>query len=86
MAPDDRDVAATVLALLAQRADDATICPSEAARTLAPEGWRALMPQVRAVAVRLALSGRLTIRQRGRVVAPDGPLRGPIRLGRPLPR
>lgn len=41
------------------------------------------MPQVRAVAVAMAKAGVLEIRQGGRTVEPDKPLRGPIRLGRP---
>lgn len=70
--------------LLQSREPPATICPSEAARALAPDGWRALMPRVREVAIALAREGQLDIRQGGQNVAPDGPLRGPIRLGRPV--
>lgn len=71
--------------LLQNREPPATICPSEAARALAPGGWRALMPRVREAAIALAREGKLDIRQGGQNVAPDGPLRGPIRLGRPAP-
>jgi hypothetical protein len=78
----DRRIRKTITGLLAQRQPGATICPSEAARELAPEHWRPLMPQVRGVAVAMAAEGLLEIRQRGEVVAPDAPLRGPIRLGR----
>lgn len=74
-----------IAGLLADRQPTATLCPSEAARALAPDEWRPLMPQVRAVAVAMAKDGSLDIRQGGRTVAPEGPLRGPIRLGRPLP-
>jgi len=68
--------------LLSQRAPEATICPSEVARALAPEGWRPLMAQVRAVALDMARRGELEIRQRSETIDPDAPLRGPIRLGR----
>lgn len=71
----------TIAGLLARREPPATICPSEAARALAPEDWRPLMDDVRTVAVAMAQEGALEIRQRGRVVAPDAPLRGPLRLG-----
>ena len=81
----DRRLRQTLSALLAQRRPDATICPSEAARALAPEDWRPLMPRVRGVAIAMATEGLLEIRQRGEVVAPDAPLRGPMRLGRAGP-
>jgi hypothetical protein len=67
--------------LLMAREPSATVCPSEVARALAPKDWRPLMPQVRAVAFEMAKQGALDIRQRGRVVTPDEPHSGPIRLG-----
>lgn len=72
----------TILALLATRADGATICPSEAARAVAREAgidWRPLMAATREAACRLATSGRIVVTQRG---VPVDPLhaRGPIRL------
>ena len=69
--------------LLARRQTDATICPSEVARSLATdEGeWRQLMPQVRQVAHDLAKAGRLRVTRRG--VEVDATSKGgPIRLGR----
>jgi hypothetical protein len=72
----------TILALLEQRAEGRTICPSEAARSLAPEDWRPLMDPVREVAYAMADDGRLEVTQKGEVV--DGrAARGPIRLRRP---
>jgi hypothetical protein len=65
--------------LLARRAPGRTICPSEAARALDPEAWRAHMDAVREVAFALADRGALDVTQRGEVV--DGrTARGPIRL------
>jgi hypothetical protein len=70
-----------ILALLAERARGATICPSEVARQVAPDDFRPLMPQVREAARRLVAKGLLDITQGGRVV--DGSTaRGPIRLRR----
>jgi hypothetical protein len=84
MSVTDEHVRAAIDDLLDQRVPPATICPSEVARSLAEHGWRQLMPQVRAVALDMAKKGALDVRQRGRTVAPDGMLRGPIRLGRPI--
>jgi hypothetical protein len=80
----DDTVCEAIDRLLADRQPTATICPSEVARALSPHDWRRLMPQVRAVAFRMATEGKLEVRQRGRTVVPDGTLRGPIRLGRPI--
>lgn len=78
----DQHIRDAVTTLLAQRTPPATICPSEAARALAPEAWRPLMPRVREVARAMAREGLVEIRQAGQAVAPDAPLRGPIRLAR----
>ena len=68
-----------ILSLLAARAAGATICPSEAARRVAPEGWRELMQRSRSAARRLVARGDVAITQRGRVVDPST-ARGPIRV------
>jgi Protein of unknown function (DUF3253) len=73
-----------ILRLLSERSADASICPSDAARAARPDGWRALMGEVRAAAGRLAVRGQVDITQVGRVVdisAARGPVR--IRLHRP---
>ena len=71
-----------ILALLARRAPGTTICPSEAARALDPDGWRERMDAVRQVAFAMADRGELEVTQRGAVV--DGrTARGPIRLRLP---
>ena len=69
--PSETLIAETILRLLAAREAGKTICPSEAARALDPEGWRRLMPQVRATAVGLARQGRLVITRHGKPAA-DG--------------
>ena len=75
-----------IFGLLAARQDGATICPSEVARALVPDGgpWRALMPQVRQVAQGLARGQRLRVTRGGVDVDATSP-GGPIRLGRPAP-
>lgn len=81
--PSDERIRATIDELLDARRDGATICPSEAARALRPDGdWRALMDDVRRVATDETDAGRLEVRQGGeRVDARSA--RGPIRLARP---
>ena len=73
-----------ILALLEDRRPGATICPSEAARALDPDGWRELMPAARAVAGRLAADGAVEVTQGGRVVD-VGTARGPVRIRRRAP-
>lgn len=79
----DEQIRMVIEGLLTSRQPQATICPSEAARTLAPGEWRPLMSRVRRVAVAMVEEGILEIRQGGSSVVGDGPLRGPIRLARP---
>lgn len=76
MAVSDADIERTILALLAQRDEGKTICPSEAARALANDDFRPLMEDVRRVADRM---GEVEITQKGRAVDLDA-ARGPIRL------
>ena len=68
-------------ALLDDRRPGATICPSEAARAVDPEGWRELMPAARAAAGRLAAAGQVEVTQRGEVVD-VATARGPVRVRR----
>ncbi len=75
---EDRLVEA-VVALLRERRAGATICPSEAARAVDPDGWRDLMPAARAAAGRLAAVGAVEVSQGGRVVD-VATARGPVRI------
>ena len=86
----DRELEASIRSLLAVRAADATICPSEAARAVAgadadadadADAWRALMEPARRAARRLVAAGELEITQGGRVVDPST-AKGPIRVRR----
>lgn len=75
----DAELEAAILALLQQRGAGMTICPSEAARKVAPEAWEPLMERARAAARRLVAAGEITITQSGVVVDPAN-AKGPIRL------
>lgn len=70
-----------ILALLGERAEGATICPSEAARLIAgPQGdWRAEMEAVHAAADALLASGAIALSWRGE---PKQKRRGPYRIAR----
>jgi hypothetical protein len=78
------DIERCLLALLASRAADKSICPSEVARALASDEaqWRAAMPSVRDVAAKLARRGIVLITQGGETLHPDRISHGPIRLRR----
>lgn len=65
--------------LLSARAAGASICPSEAARRVDPNGWKDRMEDARRAARRLVAGGIVEITQGGRVVDPST-ARGPIRV------
>jgi hypothetical protein len=70
-----------ILHLLATRPARATICPSEAARSLGADDWKALMESTRQAARRLVAKKRVLITQSGHVVDPST-AKGPIRIQR----
>ncbi len=78
----DRALERSIDGLLDQRRPGSTICPSEAARAVDPEGWRELMPAARAAAGRLAAAGDVEVTQGGTVVD-VATARGPVRIRRP---
>ena len=69
---------AEILALLATRARDKTICPSEVLSE-ADKQDKDKMERVREAARRLVAQGKIEILQKGKVVDPSE-FRGPIRL------
>ncbi|MBW0118156.1 DUF3253 domain-containing protein [Pseudonocardia abyssalis] len=75
----DRDLETAITDLLGARSG--TICPSEAARKVAPDDWRELMEPARRAARRLVEAGEVEITQGGRVVDPST-AKGPIRIRR----
>ncbi|MGP1273015.1 MAG: DUF3253 domain-containing protein [Phycisphaerales bacterium] len=78
----DTDLQRAILSLLKQRSPSASICPSEAARAIRPEGWRQLMEPARRAARRLAAQQIVEITQAGRVIDATT-ARGPIRIRLP---
>ena len=76
---------ASMLALIAERGPDKTICPSDVARAVGgnhPDQWGPLMQPIRKVAVRLAGDGRLVIYRKGKPADPAN-FKGVYRLGLP---
>ena len=78
----DRRLESALERLLDERRPDASVCPSEAARAVDPDGWRALMPAARAAAGRLVSAGTAEVTQAGGVVD-VATARGPVRVRRP---
>lgn len=74
-------LAASIRTLLRHRDADKTICPSDAARVVGGDDWRALMPLAREVAAELTADGVIEVRQRGEPVDLST-AKGPIRLAR----
>ena len=72
------DPRTAVLSLLAHRAPDATICPSEVARAIAPD-WRGVMPAVHAAVDGLVRDGLVQLSWKGRRLAARS---GPYRISR----
>ncbi|WP_231994601.1 DUF3253 domain-containing protein [Mycobacterium sp. ACS4054] len=71
---------AAIRALAEHRGRRSSICPSDAARAVGGDNWRALMADARQVARDLAKAGDVQITQRGAVVDPDAEWTGPIRI------
>ncbi len=71
---------AAILALACHRGPGSSICPSDAARAIGGGDWRDLTDESRSIAVELARNGEVEITQRGDVVDPQRPVRGPIRI------
>lgn len=84
-APERRsdEARATTLALLAGRAEGATLCPSEVARALAGASggadWRGEMARVHAAVDALVAEGRVRLSWKGEAKAAR---EGPYRIGR----
>ena len=74
-------IAATMRALLRHRDPASTICPSDAARVVAGDGFRGAMDAARQVAAQLRERGVVRVSQRGQAVDPLT-ARGPLRIGR----
>jgi Protein of unknown function (DUF3253) len=73
------DIRESILTRCAARAPNATICPSEVARELWPDAWRAHMNDVRNVGLALAREGKIDVTQSGERRDPNDEIRGAIR-------
>jgi hypothetical protein len=82
VAVSDARIEETIRGLLEARDPGKTICPSDAARAIDDDGFRALMDPVRRVARDMVARGELEVTQSGRVVDIDT-ARGAIRLRLP---
>jgi len=78
----DLQLEASIAALLAAGARDATISPSDAAQAVGGERWNDLAEPARRAARRMVARGELQITQGGVVVDPST-AKGAIRLRRP---
>jgi hypothetical protein len=72
------DPRAATLTLLARRAPDATVCPSEVARAIAAD-WRGAMPAVHAAIDELVRDGLIRLSWKGQPMATRS---GPYRIRR----
>lgn len=66
--PLDRDLEAAIIELTRRRGSSASICPSDAARSVDPDRWRSLMERTRRAGRRLAMRGEIVVLQGGRPV------------------
>ena len=73
----------TLFALLAPLQPGKSVGPEEVARAVDPEGWRRMLPRVRAVSVGLARQGQLVITRHGKPADP-GKFKGVYRLRLPM--
>lgn len=76
---------AAILALLAKRGPDSSICPSDAARVVASPDWRPAMPLVRSVAAELSRQGQVRITQGEVTIEDPANATGPLRYRQPEP-
>ncbi len=82
-----KDAREATLALLAARAPEATVCPSEVARALAgamggetvAQDWRSAMPAVHAAVDRMLAEGLVRLSWKGEALTARA---GPYRIGR----
>ena len=69
-----------ILQLTRDRGPSKTICPSDAARAVGGDEWRAVMDTARDAARALARDGEVEITQKAEVLDTDGQWRGPVRI------
>ena len=79
--PVDQRLEAVIITLLSERSAQKSICPSEAARMVGENDWRALMEPSRMAARRLAVRGIVEVTQ-GASRVDVSTAKGPIRVRR----
>lgn len=72
-------IAGTILSVARERGLEKSTCPSEVARMLFPENWRAQMKAVVDVAIALHQQGKVVITQKGMPVDVNE-IKGPVRI------
>jgi hypothetical protein len=77
--PTPQDARDMTIVLLAARAPDATVCPSEVARALVTDDWRAVMPAVHEAVDRLVVDGLVRLSWKGKELPTRA---GPYRINR----
>jgi len=77
----DETVENAILSLVERRGAGKSICPTDAARALDAENWRARLNAVRNGAIRLALAGKVDILRKGKPVDPTD-FKGVYRIAR----
>ena len=60
-----------------------SVAPDQVAKAIDLEGWRRVLPQVKAAAVGLARAGRVDILRHNKPVDPAAPIKGVYRLRAP---
>lgn len=73
------DISASIVSVATDRGPDKSTCPSEIARMLFSEDWRAHMKDVVNVAIDLQHQGKVVITQKG-VPVDLNQIKGPIRI------
>lgn len=71
-----------ILRTIEDRAPDASICPSDAARKARPEEWREVMDTFHDAVEELHAENRVVVTQGGEIVDPTE-VSGPIRVNTP---
>jgi len=77
-----RNLEELIFEMLAALPAGKSVSPEEVARSADPEGWRRVLPQVRATAIGLARTERLVITRHGKPADPDS-FKGVYRLRLP---
>ena len=69
-----------MMEMVQERGRAKSICPSEVARAIDPEGnWRAFMNETLNAARRLSRQGQVKITQKSKILDPDD-VKGPVRI------